>query len=305
MNFRDVTEAHSRTVQASLNPLARLDPAQRVFVYPAWGRLALSLLLLWRWIGVWWVSLLVLLASDPPVTPPLLLRLVAIGIVVPFILEMVFRRAYRARTFSEPETLRIAFRSEELEIPRAHIAAVRPWRVPLPGPGLALLVPGGKLLRERVEVPSPRSWAKLHGLALEEGSRATAATLAFAEARAASQPWRWYHYVAKFFVFGLIPAALLFQVHQRIAYGSVLGEYYLRGPAAYLRTWAVYYGTVVVYLLLFAGLLRSVLEVLLWFAAQTHPQRAIPGRRAGERLVHFVYYLGVLLLLALRFSGCG
>ncbi len=301
-----MAEAISHAPQPPLALRGGSSQRQTAYVYPAWVRLVLSLLALWRWLGLWWVSLLIVSASDPPVTPPILVVLVAVGIVAPFILEALIRCGYRAQTLSHPEAIVVEFRWKQLEIPRKRVVGARPWRLPLPGPGLTLVLEGGQALRERIEVTSPRSWAQAHLLRLEaDASARSQASLAFVEARASRLPRRWYHYVAKFFLFALIPAALLFQVHQRIAYGSVVGEYYQRGLLAYLRTWCVYYATVVTYLGLFAGLLRSTLEVFLWLSAQIDRQRAPLARRVGERLNEVAYYSGVLTLLALRFAGCG
>ncbi|MCX8073039.1 MAG: hypothetical protein N3C12_11385 [Candidatus Binatia bacterium] len=276
------------------------------YAYPRAMRVVLAVLVLWRWCGVWLVSALVVLATDPPVTPPLLARLVAVSIALPWLVEYALRYPFRARVSGDGEVLGLELRFFRLEIPRELLSGATPWRVPLPGPGVHLITRRGTPLRERVEVGCPRCWAEEHRLPLVAAEDwACRGTLAFSEARAARPPVRWYHYGVKFFLFGLVPTALLFQLHQHIAYGSLWGEYYQRGWAAYLRTWCVYYGTVVTYLMLLAGVLRSAMEWLLWLAAQLAPLSAPRIRLRAEQALTMLYYGGVLILLALRFAGCG
>jgi apolipoprotein N-acyltransferase len=272
--------------------------------YPPWVRVVLAALALWRWFAVWAVSALVLLATDPPITPPVLVRLSAVGIAAPFVLEQILRWRFRARTSSDGDTLVLEFRQFRLGIPRERLRGIEPWRVPLPAPGLSLLLADGTRLRERIEVADPYAWAQVHGLPWETpASVLQQASVALAHSRAQQPRWRWYHYATKFAVFALLPAALLFQVHQHIAYGSLWGEYYLRGLSSYLRTWCVYYGTVVIDLLLYAGLWRSATEVALWLGCMFRPDLAPALRSLGERACSLGYYVGVIALLALRFLG--
>ncbi|GIW44823.1 MAG: hypothetical protein KatS3mg077_2105 [Candidatus Binatia bacterium] len=276
------------------------------FVYPAWVRLILAMLFLWRWGGVGLVSLLVLFATDPPVTPPMLVRLCLVWVVTPAVLAGFTRRWFRAQTRSEPDRLIAELPGLTLAIPRERIAGARPWQIPVPRPGLRLLLRDGGVLRERIEVAAPRLWARLHGIEISSPlSPMARGTLAFSEARARQpKPQAWY-LAAKFVVFPLLPAGLLFRVHQLIAYGSVWGEYYQRGLAAYLHTGFVYYGTIVVYVLLFAGILRALFESALWLLAIVTAEQAERLRRWSEYLREGMYYLGVILFLAIRFFGWG
>ena len=72
------------------------------------------------------------------------------------------------------------------------------------------------------------------------------------------------------------PAAVLFYTHQHIAFGGLLGEYYLMGLGPYLRTAAVHWATVTVYLLLWAGVWRGAGEVVAWAAAALAPSLVPP-----------------------------
>ena len=46
---------------------------------------------------------------------------------------------------------------------------------------------------------------------------------------------------------------MLFNAHQHIAYGALLGQYYLVGPGARLTTAAIYWATPCAHLLLYAS----------------------------------------------------
>src|SRR5439155_1664298 len=51
----------------------------------------------------------------------------------------------------------------------------------------------------------------------------------YAHARARGAPRRWHHLLGRFAGFALLPTAVLFNAHQHIAYGGLVGEYYLLG----------------------------------------------------------------------------
>jgi hypothetical protein len=139
---------------------------------------------------------------------------------------------------------------------------------------------------------------------LLEALHADAAThpaVVYAHARA---PWtarRWYHFAGRFPLFALLPTAILFNAHQHIAYGALLGEYYLLGLRSWLATLAVYWGTVTVYLVLWAALWRGLVELVALGAAHVAPSRAARVRRAAEITAQLLYYAGVPALLGIRF----
>src|SRR5262249_15422890 len=133
-----------------------------------------------------------------------------------------------------------------MEIPRGAIARVATWAVPLPGAGFVLWMRSGRRLCDGIEVDDP-------ALLLDALDRAAPAPrggvpqhpiLLYAQAAAGAAAWRWSHYAWKFGVFALAPAAILFNAHQHIAYGGPLGQYYLLGLGAYVRTFALYWVTV-------------------------------------------------------------
>ncbi len=266
------------------------------FAYPAWARLALATCLVARFAGVWLVSLHVLLATDPPVTPPLLARQFAVFVALPFVVEWLLRRRFQVRIEASQEGLVLRFARREVQVPAAAIAGLEPWLVPLPACGCTLRLRSGRRLRERLESPDEgltRRWL------VPELSPLRARALAFALARSRLSSWRWHHYLGKFAAFALGPALVAFSLHQNIAYGGFWGEYFLRGPLAYLRTWLEYYLTVVAYLILYAGLWRSVVEAVAYVATLASLPAAV-CRQIAERCCQLAYYGGVPVLLALR-----
>ena len=81
------------------------------------------------------------------------------------------------------------------------------------------------------------------------------------------------HPLFKFPGFALLPAGVLFNAHQHIAYGGSLGQCQLEGLAPYLQTFAVYWATVCVYLVLYASVWRALAE-------RPRGSRRAPDRRA-------------------------
>src|SRR5262249_57453928 len=107
----------------------------------------------------------------------------------------------------------------------------------------------------------------------------TPPVVVWAHARAATAPWRWHPLLWKFVVFALAPTAVLFNAHQHIAYGGSLGQYYLEGRGPYLRTFAIYWLTVSIDLVLWAALWRAIGEGVALAAPWIPP----PPPAAGPR----------------------
>ena len=135
--------------------------------------------------------------------------------------------------------------------------------------------------------------------------------LVYTHAKRSRGRWRWYHMLSKFVLFALAPTALWFNAHQHIAYGGLLGQYYLEGLVPYLQTFFVSWGVSAVYLLLYAslpggsGLVKGLSFALLtWFfrvvmyAASQWVMFSIPARAVvytlatglGEMLVVGMLY---------------
>ena len=99
----------------------------------------------------------------------------------------------------------------------------------------------------------------------------------------------------------MLPAAVLFNAHQHIAYGGTFGQYYLEGLAPYLETLATYWSTMSIYLLLYAAPWRGIAEAAALLTACLAPRHALRVRRAAETTCRVVFYAGVPILLLARF----
>lgn len=239
----------------------------------------------------------VVLANDPPITPPILFELVGLWVVVPGAAAWLLGRAVSATIGVDGDGLGIVRRDLRVTVPHDAIAALRIWRVPLPGPGFGVTLRSGRRLRWDVAVDDP-------GLLLAAlGRPASSPLLDWAAARAAARAGRrWWHPLAKFGLFALLPTALLFSVHQHIAYGGLLGEYHLLGARAWLGTLLEHWAVVTIYLVLWASLLRLLVEIACIAAVAVAPARAARVRRLAEIAGAIGYFGGVPALVALRFA---
>jgi apolipoprotein N-acyltransferase len=238
-------------------------------------------------------------ASDPPLTPIVLAEALFALALVPELCARLVLGAFAAEARIEGGVLHVAGSWRRLEIACRGIERVRPWRLPLPSPGVTLdLGPAGRL---RLALPAPD--ALLAALA-QVGVTMPApdlAPLAFARARATHRRRWWERPLARVGLASLLPGAVGFHAHQHIAFGSWLGEYYLMGLGAWLASAGRYWLTSALYLVLWAGCFRAALETLAWLASQVAPRRAEGVRRLGEHTTSALYYASIPLLLAARF----
>jgi len=265
------------------DPQATLD----VRVYPPAWRLVAAVLFAFSRASLPAMLVAILVARNPPVTPPALFRSLALFAVLPGVAAWLIGRTMAAR---------VTVGNGRMVVGGTEIrpSSVIPWHVPLPGPGLSLVV-GAE--RHGVQARDP-----LPVYEMLTGSRAAHPTLVYAHARAAAGAWRWWMLVGKFVVFGLAPTAVLFNAHQHIAFGGTFGQYYLVGPTAYLTTFALYWTTVVIQLVLYASVWRGLGEGIALAAAWVAPSQAARVRHGVEIACRVLYYGGVPALLALRFA---
>lgn len=271
-----------------------------MYAYPPWARSVLALLVCVRFAGVWLVTLLVLLATDPPVTPPALFLLFGLFIVLPFGLEGALRAWFRGVCEFGDELWRLRGRRRRIEVPTSSRPCLVPWVLPLPRPGVSVRLRSGRVLPERLE-----------GLAADLVERwicsgvtgTQRASFAFLRARTRLPARRLLHDLFKYAGFALPPALIAWNLHQHIAYGGAWGEFYLRGARAFLLTAVQYYAITVTYLLLYGGLLRSGAEVAAWVVTLRAPHRAKRWRLLAERFCQLGYYVGFPLFFALRLLG--
>lgn len=248
---------------------------------------------------------LLLTANDPPLSPPLLLRLFLLWVAAPAVAAWLIQRASAVDIHVGATALELARRDVRIEVPVRMIERIVPWRIPLPRPGVSLHMQSGERFRWGLALDDPsRLLAALSLLSpAVTGEVTTHPTLVYARAKAGHYPPRLWQWFAKYLGFALLPATILFYTHQSIAHGGPLGEYYTFGLAAYLTTYAVYWSTITIYLLLFASIWRAVAEIVCLLAAWSAPASATSIRRWAERACAVLYYGGVPLVLALRYLG--
>jgi hypothetical protein len=234
--------------------------------------------------------------------PPLLDAVLALSLL-PALAAHLVGRALRCEVAVLGADLVLRRRGLRVELPLASIERVLPWRAPLPRPGFGLGLRSGARLRWSLAAPDPapllRALADAGVGAARDALRHP--MLVYAEARAAAGRPLWNRWPAKVALFALLPGGVAFYAHQHIAYGGLLGEYYLLGPGAYVRTALLMWLHAGLLLALYAAGWRALVELAALAAAWRAPSRAAALRRAAEGAAAALYYASVPALLALRF----
>ena len=269
---------------------------------PGWRALA-GILRLGAGLGLAWLALDMLLRIGLQVQSLSQLRLFAGAVLLPLLAAWAIRRAFAAQLCIEGTTLVLDQRRQRIEIPLASIAALRPWRLPLPGNGVDLqLAPGARWTRG-LALSHPdalRQRLRASGVPVEvEGGFATFLSQ-LADSRASARRPRLDHGLLKFVLFPLLPALVAFRLHQVIAYGGPLGEYYTYGLAAYLTGLLIWWLSWSIGLMLFAAGLRVIIEIVMALVAWGIPAEAKTWRETLEWLGRLAFYVGVPAWLALR-----
>ena len=247
----------------------------------------------------------ILLANDPPMTPPMVLRAFIALTVLPALAALFIQRALRGTLEVAGGELVVRVGGQRFEVPLAQIAAVAPWRIPLPMPGFRLRLASGKrfALGLGADDPTPILRALADGGVTVAEEAASHPAVVYARVKHVLGRLGWRRTLLKFPLFGLVVSAIPFNAHQHIAYGGLFGQYYLEGAWPWARTFLVYWATITIYLVLYASVWRWPAEIVAWLAARRGEALARRTRVVVEWVCRVVYYAGVLLMLALRFSA--
>jgi apolipoprotein N-acyltransferase len=266
-------------------------------------RVAAAALRLLAGLGLLWLGLSMVLRDGLQVSSVAQIWLFAAAVVAPALAAWAIQRAFAGSAHIEDGTLVLDLRSQRVEIPVREIAAVRAWRLPLPGSGVDLHLRSGQRWSQGIAVADPGALLRALG---DAGSAATLAgagapvMVELARMRAAVAP-RWFdHPLVKFVVFPLLPALPAFRLHQHIAFGGTFGEFYLYGLQAWLTGLLIWWVAWAIGLTLLAGVLRVVIESATVVALQLRPSRAVGLRYGLEWLARVVYFIGVPGWLLLR-----
>jgi len=270
----------------------------RVAVLPPAARIAAGFLRVMSRCGLVALGVALLLNEALRTNTLAQLRIFGLAFLLPEAIAWCVLMAFAAQASVSEGRLVLARGAQALALELGEISAVEPWRVPVPGPGVSLRLRQG------------RYWA--YGLAVSDPA-AFAAGLAAAGGPAAARPpgWRMLaapatrldHPLAKFVLLPLALALPAFHLHQHIAYGSALGEYYSFGLAAYLGAFGLWWAAWTVGVVLGAALLRALIEAGSFLAELLRPGNAVGIRLGLERAGHFLLYLALPGWLLLRVFG--
>jgi apolipoprotein N-acyltransferase len=97
----------------------------------------------------------------------------------------------------------------------------------------------------------------------------------------------------KFLLFPLLLAIPAFHLHQNIAYGGGFGELYTFGARAYGLTFAIWWATWSIGVVLCAAALRAVVEAATLLTLAVHLPQTAAVRATLERMALAVLYLGL------------
>lgn len=228
-----------------------------------------------------------------------LIRTFAALCLIPEAAAWALLRACTARLTLADGRLVLTRGSRRLDVPLNDIAAVEPWRVPLPGAGAWLRLNAGERWRHGLALANPWALAGALGRPSREQPPAPA-WWAWARSRAQRPPSRLAHPAFKYLLLPLLLAVPAFQLHQRIAYGSAFGEFYSFGLWAYLKAFGLWWAAWGVGVALCAAGLRAIIELGSLVVTLLRPPQAAAARAALERLGLAALYLGLPAWLLLR-----
>lgn len=298
-----------RARRAATNPQANLGaatatvpPAVEVVLLTRGWRMATALLRASAGAGLLWLALRMLLRDGLQVNSLVQLQIFVGATLVPAAAAWAIQRAFAAHARIVAGTLVLQQRHQRIEVPLDRIVTALTWRIPLPGTGIDLVLASGARFAHGIAV------ADIHALLrllTEAGSTVRLAGVFatrmadYASTRALATWPRLDHPLVKFVLFPLLPALPAFRLHQHIAFGGTFGEYYTYGLAAWFTGLLVWWGAWSIGLMLFAAVLRIVVEtghlaVLHW------PARARALRRTLAGVSRVAFYLGLPAWLVVR-----
>ncbi len=270
----------------------------RVAVLPPAARIAAGVLRVMSRCGLVALGVALLLNEALRTNTLAQLRIFGLAFLLPEAIAWCVLMAFAAQASVSEGRLVLARGAQALALELGEISAVEPWRAPVPGPGVSLRLRQGRYWAYGLAVPDPAAFA---------------AGLAAAGGPAAARPpgWRMLaapatrldHPLAKFVLLPLALALPAFHLHQHIAYGSALGEYYSFGLAAYLGAFGLWWAAWTVGVVLGAALLRALIEAGSFLAELLRPGDAVGIRLGLERAGHFLLYLALPGWLLLRVFG--
>ncbi|MGN6527058.1 MAG: apolipoprotein N-acyltransferase [Burkholderiaceae bacterium] len=231
-------------------------------------------------------------------------RVFAALFLVPEAAAWCVLRAFAATASVVGGHLVLARGARRLELPLREVAAVVPWRLPIPGPGVALMPAARGRASPGIAVAQPLAFARaLADAGAGAPPAADSRAARYAQARAARRPGLLDRPAPKFLLLPLALAIPAFRLHQHIAYGSGLGEFWSFGLSAYATGFALWWAAWTIAVALCAAALRAVIEAGTVAGVLLSPAHAGRARRQLERLGLAGLYLGLPAWLLARLLG--
>ena len=276
-----------------------------VAVLPRAARLGAGALRAFARASLLWMAVAVLLGDEALRTNTLAqVRSFVALVLAPEAAAWCLLLAYAARASIADGMLVLTRGARRLELALGDIAAIEPWRVPIPAAGASLWLASGERWRYGLAHADPAAFARaLAAAGASTPERTPSRATRYSQARAAIRRGRLDQPLAKFVVFPLVLAIPAFRLHQHIAYGSAFGEYYSFGLAAYLAAFALWWAAWAIGVMLCAAALRTAIEAGTLLAVLLRPARAADARRWLERLGLAALYLGLPAWLLVRAFG--
>ncbi len=274
-----------------------------VVVLPLAARVAAGALRTFARGGLSWMIAAVLLGDAALQSNTLAqIRAFATLFLAPEVAAWCVLRAFAARASLVDGSLVMTSGARRLELPLAHIAAIAPWRLPIPASGVTLRLASGERWRYGLALAHPDAFARALARAGVSPARAGGASAAdrYATARQAPRRLRLAHPLVKFGLFPLLLAIPAFRLHQHIAYGGTFGEYLTFGLKAYATTFALWWAAWSIAVVLCAAALRAAIEAGTLAGVVLAPSRAGVARQLLERAGLAILYVGLPAWLLLR-----
>ncbi len=205
------------------------------------------------------------------------IRIFAALFLAPELAAWCVLRAFAARASVDEGALVLTRGARRLELATRDIAAVEPWRLPLPSPGAWLRMASGARWRYGLALADPSMLARslAAGGAPLQAADATSRAATYAQARLSVRRGRLDRPWVKFVLFPLALALPAFRLHQHIAYGSAFGEFYTFGLNAYLTTFALWWAEWTIGVVLWAAALRAAIEAGSLLVVLLRPRQAV------------------------------
>jgi apolipoprotein N-acyltransferase len=224
-------------------------------------------------------------------------------VLLPAIAAWAIARVHTATARVRGELLVLQQRWQRIEIPVASLAAIRLWRLPLPGVGFDLEFVSGRRFASGICCADPRALVQAlcaAGASVQLVDTAFGRMANYAATRARSLRPRLDHGLIKFGLYPLLPALPAFRLHQHIAFGGTFGEYYTYGLQAWLSGLLIWWAAWAMGLMLYAALLRIFAEIVAGVLIFWRPAQDMDFRQVLEWLLRAAFYLGAPIWLLLR-----